>query len=382
MNNKNNNFKLLCIGVIAFSAVAIIIFVSLGGGEGVVVQKQKDGFNDILPDAKVETISDDRLMAARKEDARRKKEQMQGITGSSFQLLEIQENEDDKVNQAKVDSLFNDEELTSAQRNIHSKIYDGNYGSGHKLENDEVADNESFNIEDSKARVKEVNDKINQNRKERYKQMQQLYGKELMPDMEDEKPKEEKEKVAENNGIEQSVPKPRKKGFNTLNSSNDIENRDIKAVVHGTHKDLTNNSVVKLRLLDAVSINGVKIPRNSFVYGKVSFANSRVQISVDNINYQNKVLPFKGQIFDQDGSQGIHVPDNAINDATKDGGGRTVSGISTTISGTGVFGQIASKMASNAAGTVKDAVVSKINKNKVTISDNYLVTIKMKDEKN
>ena len=76
------------------------------------------------------------------------------------------------------------------------------------------------------------------------------------------------------------------------------------------------------------------------------------------------------------------MPDNAINDATKDGGGRTVSGISTTIPGTGVFGQIASKMASNAAGTVKDAVVNKINKNKVTISDNYLVTIKMKDEKN
>ena len=149
MNNKNNNFKLLCIGVIAFSAVAIIIFVSLGGGEGVVVQEQKDGFNDILPDAKVETISDDRLMAARKEDARRKKEQMQGITGSSFQLLEIQENEDDKVNQAKVDSLFNDEELTSAQKNIHSKINDGNYASDHKLENDEVADNESQGNEDA-----------------------------------------------------------------------------------------------------------------------------------------------------------------------------------------------------------------------------------------
>lgn len=382
MMNKNNNFKLLCIGVIAFSAVATIVFVSLGGGEGIVVQEQNTGFNDILPNANVETISDDRLIAARKEDARRKKEQMQGISGSSFQLLEIKEKEDDKKKEAQIDSLFDDQMLANAQDNIKNKINPENINHSHNQETDAELKNEGFNVDESKSRVKEVNDKINQNRKERYKQMQQLYGKELMPDMEDDKPKEEKEKVAENNGIEQSVPKPRKKGFNTLNSGNDIENRDIKAVVHGTHKDLTNNSVVKLRLLDAVSINGVKIPRNSFVYGKVSFANSRVQISVDNINYQNKVLPFKGQIFDQDGSQGIHVPDNAINDATKDGSGRTVSGISTTIPGTGVFGQIASKMASNAAGTVKDAVASKINKNKVTISDNYLVTIKMKDEKN
>lgn len=374
---KNNNFKLLCIGVVAFSAVATIVFVSLGGGKGVAEPTIQEGFNPVLPTADVETVSDDRILAARKEDERRKREEMQGISGSTFQLLEIEETK--KEEKRKADSLFsNDAMVSEAKNNIDKKIYNSDANAKTQSLNDELKES-GFNVEESKKRVETMNSKIEYNRKERYKQMQQIYGEELLPDNDTKTEKicAEKTENSNNSEIIQNTKK-RNKGFNTLNAENYSNTSDVKAVVHGTHKDLTDNSMVKLRLIDAITINDIKIPRNSFVYGKVSFSNARVQISVDNINYQNKVLPFNGQIYDHDGSKGIHVPDNSINDASREGGSNAINGSTAVIPGTGIAGQIAAKMANNAVGTVKNAVVKKINKNKVTISDNYLVTIKIK----
>lgn len=371
-NNENKNFHLLCMGVVAFSLVAVVVFVSLGGGEGIKTEEKMQGFNTSLPKASVESVSEDRINAARREDSRRKREQMRGISGSTFQLLEMAE---DRTKDRKDSALADKKMYAEAKTDIGKRMSVVQTEEKQTTGNGQTA--EVYDVEASKARVSAMNKEISKSRKERYRMMQGIYGDSLLPD------KEEKEKDvhAETRETAQTTPPataPKRKGFNTLNSEDKRTDRDIRAVVHGTHKDLTSNSMVKLRLLDALTINGMEIPRNSCIYGKVSFSESRLQISVENVNYRNKVLPFRGEIYDHDGSKGIYVPDNAINDAAKDGADRTVSGTSVTIPGTGMAGQLASRMANNTFGAVKNAVSKKINKNKVTISDNYMVTIKVK----
>ena len=92
MAKNKAKLKIACLGVVALNAIAIVIFVALGGGEPLDdTGKVAEGFNGTLPDANVESVSDDRIAAARREDERRKREEMLGMTGSSFQLLEVEE---------------------------------------------------------------------------------------------------------------------------------------------------------------------------------------------------------------------------------------------------------------------------------------------------
>ncbi len=175
-------------------------------------------------------------------------------------------------------------------------------------------------------------------------------------------------------------PVNKRKGFNGLGGSSYRSNgHDIRAVVHGAQKNLTTNSIVKLRLLDPLTINGVVVPKNSFVYGRVSFSDSRMQITVDNINYRDNVLPFRGQIYDKDGFRGIYVPDNAIADAGKEGKSSTIDDqntdfstqhASTSLVGVGVT-------AVNSLGrAAKKAISKSASKTRVNIAANYLITIR------
>ena len=362
MAKQNNRFKILCIGVVAFSAVATIVFVALGGGEGIQTEKtMAEGFNSSLPDANVESVSDDRVKAARLEDERRKREEILQINGSSFGLLEIEEK---KSEQEDMDSLARVmAEQTKADLERHMNIQEENIGVVYDAPNITAS-----NGEDMAKKRKKSRDRA-------YKDAQEIYGKELFPD------KVEEKKVAqETPKTEVKKETPKKRGsFNSTDKrrSSSLAGNSVRAVVHGTHKDLTTNSKVKFRLLDPMEIDGVTIPRHTFVYGTVSFSEARAIIHIDNINFENSVLPFKGEIYDgEDGSRGISAPDNAVNDAAKEAGGGAVDETPSIPSSHGSAVVLASNLANRGASAIKNTISKGVKKQKLTISDNYKVLIK------
>lgn len=360
MAKQNNRFRIFCIGVVAFSAVATIVFVALGGGEGMQTEKTiAEGFNSSLPDANVESVSDDRVKAARLEDERRKREEILQINGSSFGLLEIEEK---KSEQEDMDSLARVmAEQTKADLERHMNIQDENTGVVYDAPNITAS-----NGEDMAKKRKKSRDRA-------YKDAQEIYGKELFPD------KVEEKKVAQETPKTEVKKETKKKGsFNSLDrKSSSVAGNSIRAVVHGTHKDLTESSKVKFRLLDPMEIDGVTIPRHSFVYGTVSFSGARAIINIDNINYENSVLPFKGEIYDgEDGSRGISAPDNAVNDAAKEAGDGAVNETPAIPSSHGSAVVLASNLANRGASAIKNTVSKGVRKQKLTISDNYKVLIK------
>jgi conjugative transposon TraM protein len=362
MAKQNNRFKILCIGVVAFSAVATIVFVALGGGEGIQTEKTfAEGFNSSLPDANVESVSDDRVKAARLEDERRKREEMLQINGSSFGLLEIEENKKEQE-QEDMDSLARImAEQTKADLERQLDIQQEKAGVVYNAPETNVVSKEDLTQKRKKSRDRA------------YKDAQEIYGKELFPD------KVEEKKVAQETPKTEVKKETKKKGsFNSLDrKSSSVAGNSIRAVVHGTHKDLTESSKVKFRLLDPMEIDGVTIPRHSFVYGTVSFSGARAIINIDNINYENSVLPFKGEIYDgEDGSRGISAPDNAVNDAAKEAGDGAINETPAIPSSHGSAVVLASNLANRGAIAIKNTVSKGVRKQKLTISDNYKVLIK------
>ncbi|MBC5862875.1 conjugative transposon protein TraM [Flavobacterium turcicum] len=102
-------------------------------------------------------------------------------------------------------------------------------------------------------------------------------------------------------------------GFYSLdeNEVSDAVQNAVEAVVHET-QTIVNGSTVKLRLSNAIFINGVKIPKNHFVFGVASLKGERLAITIDNLRYNNALFPVDLSVFDLDGLSGIYIP-GAIN---------------------------------------------------------------------
>ncbi|MCQ2335592.1 MAG: conjugative transposon protein TraM [Paludibacteraceae bacterium] len=162
-------------------------------------------------------------------------------------------------------------------------------------------------------------------------------------------------------------------GFYGLESNTDNFEGDVKAVVHGDQKNLKSGAIIKLRLIETLEIDGVNVPKNTFVYGKLTFGNGRGIIKIQNINYRNKILLFKGTVYDSDGFEGIYVPDNIVSDTKSKAASAALGGVDIK---TGSKSKVINSTISSIGDVIKNAVQGSIKESKISISSNYLVTIK------
>jgi len=100
----------------------------------------------------------------------------------------------------------------------------------------------------------------------------------------------------------------------------------IYAVVDGDQK-VKANSRLRMRLTKTATINSKRIPKNTPIYGFISFQPNRVLIEIENIQHQ----PTKLKAFDlQDGSDGIYVENNFRAEVTSEVVGDMVDDINIT----------------------------------------------------
>ena len=82
--------------------------------------------------------------------------------------------------------------------------------------------------------------------------------------------------------------------------------KSIPVVVDG-NQIVKVNSRLRMRLSRATIINGKRMPKNTYIFGFISFQSNRVLIKIENINHH----PTKLKAFDlQDGSEGIYIENN------------------------------------------------------------------------
>jgi hypothetical protein len=101
----------------------------------------------------------------------------------------------------------------------------------------------------------------------------------------------------------------------------------IPAVIDGRQK-ITQGTVVRLRLLDTVTINGQLIPKGQLLYGSGKLYNQRLTLIIKNICMGTTILPANLTVFDMtDGLEGICVPEAITEDAAKNGAASSVQGL-------------------------------------------------------
>jgi conjugative transposon TraM protein len=92
--------------------------------------------------------------------------------------------------------------------------------------------------------------------------------------------------------------------------SDELQNA-LEAVIPET-QTIVDGSTVKLRLSSDVFIEGVSIPKNSFLFGIASLKGERLVVKISNIKYRNSLFPIELSVYDMDGIAGIYIP-GAIN---------------------------------------------------------------------
>lgn len=92
----------------------------------------------------------------------------------------------------------------------------------------------------------------------------------------------------------------------------------IKATIH-QDQDIVSGSIVKLRLLDSINVNGKIIPTNSYIYGIAAVDGERLKIDIATLRYRNSILPVSLTAYDLDGLEGLYIPGAITRDASKKG---------------------------------------------------------------
>ena len=162
---------------------------------------------------------------------------------------------------------------------------------------------------------------------------------------------------------------------NRFYSFEDEKNTDsgqnaLPAVVHET-QTLTSGSIVKIRLTGDISLNGVPVPRNTFVFGTASLKGERLEIKIEAVRYQNSILPVELQVYDLDGIKGICIPGNIDRDVAKASADRSMQSIGLS----GVSDSWGAQAAGMGVEAAKSLLSKKVKLVKVAVKAGYRVLL-------
>ena len=332
--------KLHVLSILVFILLVISFYVLGGGTDVEEFTEQESYFNTSLPDANVEELSEDRLKAIYKaEQLNKDQERKLSRQRSSFEWF----TENDKVSSAiEVEDTLIKEENEEKPRKIYSRKRESL-----------LSDRELFELERQallEKKRKELEEKLGLVTKEK----------------EEAKPVEEKKsKIV--------VGTSSKNGFYSIMEDESINKSDIRALVHGDYRNISSGAVVKFRIIDEFTIDGIHIPKNTFLYGQLSFSSGRAMIHIENIQYKNKVIAFDASIYDQDGFEGLYTPDNLADEAKRKVGNDVISSTNLNIS-TGI--PIVNTAANAVTSAIKSISQSAVREQKLSISSNYQVNIR------
>lgn len=318
----------------------VFSFYILGGGTNITEDDvMVDTFNTSLPEANLEDLSENRLDAIyRAEELNERQKRLESRQRNSFMWL-IEEDSVPSV-------LVAEESPVELQEEVIEKPTPRRRKKG-------LSDREQFELEKQLLLEK------------KRRELEERLGLVNTPK------EEEKQEVAKTSEI--VVGKPKNKGFYGITEEESDFKPDIRALVHGDYRNIKTGAIVKFRIIDEFTIDGVYIPKNTFLYGQLSFSSSRAMIKIENIQYKNMIIPFNASIYDQDGFEGLYTPDNIIDEAKRDVANDVISSTNLNISGGIPFLSSATNAVTSAIKSISQAAVKE---KKLNISSNYQVNIR------
>ena len=147
----------------------------------------------------------------------------------------------------------------------------------------------------------------------------------------------------------------------------------ILAVVHGTQV-LAEGAVIKLRLLQEVRVDGVVIPKGTFVAGLVHLNGERLEVELNAIRAGTSIYPVSLEVFDLDGWRGIYVPGSIGREVAQSSGEGAVQRFDIA----SLDPSFKAQASAAGIGAAKSFLSKKLKQVKVTVKSGYQVLLKQK----
>lgn len=276
--------------------------------------------------------------------------------------------------------------LAESRRHINSYVYDDPYSNSYS-----DGSRNGYSSQDNFARELE---EIQMRSYERQKAIEAGLGI-GQPDPEEELRKQRADSIARARREEKERNRPKlvikspetnADKFNTVGAESEaVDASLIRAMIDKTTK-AHEGTRLRFKLLDNVTVNGVKLKKGTYLYGTVTgFGQQRVRATITSILIGGKFINVNLSVFDNDGMEGFYVPESAFRDFMKEAGSSTVqqniSFESENGYGSGISGEaIALQALQNMYNSATSAVAANIRKNRAKIKYNTIVYLINSDE--
>lgn len=161
------------------------------------------------------------------------------------------------------------------------------------------------------------------------------------------------------------------------NITADEKHNSIEAVIH-ENQTIVNGSTVKLRLCNDIIINGIEIPKNTFLFGIASLKGERLEIKISNIRYLYSIFPVELSVYDMDGINGIYIPGAISRDVAKTSADRSLQ----TLGLTGLDDSWGAQAAGMGIEAAKSFMSKKVKLIKVIVKAGYQILLYDEKQKN
>lgn len=140
-------------------------------------------------------------------------------------------------------------------------------------------------------------------------------------------------------------------------------------------------STVQLRLLEAVRIDGVTIPRNTPLYGFATISGMRLQVTVSSVEYGGRIFAVEAAAYDLDGQPGLNVPNSRERTALKEALASVGQTAGTSVNVTRSAGQqVLSELARGGLQASSQYVAGKLREVKITLKANHQLLLISKQQ--
>ena len=140
-------------------------------------------------------------------------------------------------------------------------------------------------------------------------------------------------------------------------------------------------STVQLRLLEAVRIDGVTIPRNTPLYSLAAISGMRLQVTVSSVEYGGRIFAVEAVAYDMDGQPGLNIPNSRERTALKEALASVGQTAGTSVNVTRSAGQqVLSELARGGLQASSQYVAGKLREVKITLKANHQLLLISKQQ--
>ncbi len=153
--------------------------------------------------------------------------------------------------------------------------------------------------------------------------------------------------------------------FNTIRRDN--EETFIKAIIDEDIKKGRLGNRIRIRLLDDIYIGTALLKKNSYIFATIEgYQSQRVTLTITSVMLGDQIYPIDLTVYDNDGIEGIYVPDSEFREFSKNLGGQGTQTLGQGAQGSdnrNVLGQLLTSITQNTS----QALSKTIKKNKVNV---------------